>query len=116
MSSSIDIYTVQFRHGEPFTGNLRAFENLETLKLETAMTFEEVDGADDSTPDEDVGYSQVGVPRKNSRGAGRRTCRFGGTRASRWCSASSCEDIEACRRLVGWRSCCGAERFDGMEG
>ncbi len=50
-----DIYHVQFRHGEPFIGTLRAFEALETLRLETVMLYREVEGTDDGTPDVDLG-------------------------------------------------------------
>ena len=49
-----DIYHVQFRHGEPFIGTLRAFEVLETLRLETVMLYREVEGTDDGTPDVDL--------------------------------------------------------------
>lgn len=47
-----DIYSVRFRRGEPFIGSLRAFEVLETLRLETVMLHKEVDGTDDGSPDE----------------------------------------------------------------
>lgn len=46
-----NIYSVRFRRGEPFIGSLRAFEVLETLRLETVMLYKEVDGTDDRTPD-----------------------------------------------------------------
>ena len=46
-----DIYSVRFRRGEPFIGNLRAFEVLETLRLETVMLYKEIEGTDDRTPD-----------------------------------------------------------------
>ncbi len=49
-----DIYTVRFRRGEPFIGSLRAFEVLETLRLETVMLYKEVEGTVDRTPDEMV--------------------------------------------------------------
>ncbi len=49
-----DIYSVQFRRGEPFIGSLRAFEVLETLRLETVMLYKEVEGTVDTTPDEMV--------------------------------------------------------------
>lgn len=42
---------MRFRRGEPFIGSLRAFEVLETLRLETVMLYKEVDGTDDRTPD-----------------------------------------------------------------
>ncbi len=51
-----DIYHVQFRHGEPFIGTLRAFEALETLRLETVMLYKEVEDTDDRTPDVDRRY------------------------------------------------------------
>ena len=47
-----DIYSVKFRRGEPFIGSLRAFEVLETLRLETVMLYKEVEGTVDTTPDE----------------------------------------------------------------
>lgn len=47
-----DIYSVRFRRGEPFIGGLRAFEVLETLRLETVMLYREIEGTDDRTPDE----------------------------------------------------------------
>lgn len=56
------IYTVKFRRGEPFIGSLRAFEVLETLRLESLMLYKEVEGTDDRTPDEESEPYQIGPP------------------------------------------------------
>lgn len=56
------IYTVIFRRGEPFIGSLRAFEVLNTLRLESLMLYKEVEGTDDRTPDEKSESNQIGPP------------------------------------------------------
>ena len=48
------IHTVKFRRGEPFIGSLRAFEVLETLRLETVMLYKEVECTDDENTDDET--------------------------------------------------------------
>ena len=53
---------VRFRREEPFVGSLRAFEVLETMRLETVMLYKEVEGIDDRTPNEKSESIQLGPP------------------------------------------------------
>ena len=47
LTGIIDVDDVEFRSGEPFIGNLRAFKVLETLRLETMMLYKEVEEIDE---------------------------------------------------------------------
>ena len=48
------IYMVNFGRGEPFIGSLRAFEVLETLRLQAVMLYKEVEGTDEETTDDET--------------------------------------------------------------